>query len=175
MNAFVAAAWVISQVPMTFSSITVRNPFGVIASAGLEELAAGVVDQHVDAAVALDHAVEQRFDRLLVADVQRQALGLAAHTLDLGGQVLDQLGPAAAADHGRAEAGELQRRGAPQPRRRPGRRRPSCRDGQRGTKIRELSSIAAARRRLYGYSGAAIKVRADTKPLGGADPRVVAR
>ena len=35
MNALVAAAWVISQVPTTFSSITVRKPLGVIASAGL--------------------------------------------------------------------------------------------------------------------------------------------
>jgi hypothetical protein len=35
MKAFVAAAWVISQVPCTFSSVTVRNPFGVMASAGL--------------------------------------------------------------------------------------------------------------------------------------------
>src|SRR5947199_1203850 len=35
MNALVAAAWVISQVPWTFSSMTVRKPFGVIASAGL--------------------------------------------------------------------------------------------------------------------------------------------
>jgi hypothetical protein len=35
MNAFVAAAYVICQVPCTLSSITVRNPFGLIASAGL--------------------------------------------------------------------------------------------------------------------------------------------
>ena len=35
MNALVAAAWVICQVPWTFSSITVRKPFGLIASAGL--------------------------------------------------------------------------------------------------------------------------------------------
>ena len=35
MNAFVAAACVISQVPTTLSSITVRKPFGEIASAGL--------------------------------------------------------------------------------------------------------------------------------------------
>ena len=35
MKAFVAAAWVISQVPCTFSSVTVRKPFGLIASAGL--------------------------------------------------------------------------------------------------------------------------------------------
>src|SRR5918994_6311935 len=35
MNALVAAAWVICQVPCTFSSITVRKPLGVIASAGL--------------------------------------------------------------------------------------------------------------------------------------------
>ena len=35
MNALVAAAWVISQVPTTLSSITVRKPFGEIASAGL--------------------------------------------------------------------------------------------------------------------------------------------
>jgi hypothetical protein len=34
MKALVAAAWVISQVPSTLSSITVRKPFGVIDSAG---------------------------------------------------------------------------------------------------------------------------------------------
>ena len=35
MNALVAAAWVICHVPWTFRSMTVRNPFAVIASAGL--------------------------------------------------------------------------------------------------------------------------------------------
>ena len=35
MNALVAAAWVMCQVPSTLSSITVRKPFGEIASAGL--------------------------------------------------------------------------------------------------------------------------------------------
>ena len=35
MKALVAAAWVISQVPMTLRSITVLKPFGLIASAGL--------------------------------------------------------------------------------------------------------------------------------------------
>ena len=33
--AFVATAWVISQVPSTFSRITVRKPFGVMSSAGV--------------------------------------------------------------------------------------------------------------------------------------------
>ena len=54
MNALVAAAWVISQVPSTLSSITVRKPFGDDRLGRAQELAAGVVDQHVDPAVALD-------------------------------------------------------------------------------------------------------------------------
>ena len=33
--ALVATAWVISQVPSTFSPITVRKPFGVMSSAGV--------------------------------------------------------------------------------------------------------------------------------------------
>ena len=46
--------------PVTFSSITVRKPFGEIASAGREELAAGVVDQHVEPPVALHQPRRRR-------------------------------------------------------------------------------------------------------------------
>ncbi len=50
MNALVAAAWVISQVPLTLSSITVRKPFGRDRLGRAQELAAGVVDQRRRAA-----------------------------------------------------------------------------------------------------------------------------
>ncbi len=54
--ALVATAWLISQVPSTFSRITVRKPLGVMSSAGVRNcLSARVVDQQVDLAVALQH------------------------------------------------------------------------------------------------------------------------
>ena len=65
MNAFVAAACVMSQVPTTFSSITVRKPLGVIASAGLRNCPPALFTSDVEPAVALEHAVDERVHRLL--------------------------------------------------------------------------------------------------------------
>ncbi len=79
-----------------------------------EELAAGVVDQHVEPAVALEQAVEEAVDRLLVADVQRLEVEGPGHA---GGELRglrQRLLAAAAADHGGAEAGQLQRRLPPE-------------------------------------------------------------
>ena len=39
-----------------------------------EELAAGIVDQYIKPPVALDQAVEEALDRLLVADVEHLML-----------------------------------------------------------------------------------------------------
>ena len=107
MKALVATAWVMCQVPWTFSSITVRKPFERDRLGRAQELPAGVVDEHVDAAVALEHAVDELADRLLVADVGDDRLGRAAALGDLGHHPLDRLRTASAADHRRPERGEL--------------------------------------------------------------------
>ena len=74
-----------------------------------QELAAGVVDEDVDSAVAIDHAIEHRVDRLVVADVHRLGLRRAAQRADGRRGFLDRLGAAPAADDGRSQAPELER------------------------------------------------------------------
>ena len=116
MKALVAAAWVISQVPWTLSSITVAKALRADRLGRAEELAAGVVDEDVEAAVALEQAVEEAVDRLLVADVERLVLerpcqpGSPARAVSASGS----LAPAAA-DHGGAEPRQLERRRRPRP------------------------------------------------------------
>ncbi len=75
-----------------------------------QELPAGVVDEHVEAAVALEHAVEELVDRLVVADVHRLGLGAAGERFCLGDHLGQRLGAAPASDHGRPEPNELERR-----------------------------------------------------------------
>ncbi len=79
-----------------------------------EELAAGVVDEDVEPAVALEHAVEEAVDRLLVADVERLVLEGARKALRQPRGLGQRLLAAPAADHGGAEARQLQRRLAPE-------------------------------------------------------------
>src|ERR1700761_755128 len=87
---------------------------------GREELAAGVVDEDVEPPVALQQAVEESVDRVLLADVEglvperpRQARG---ERLRLG----QRLRAPTAADHGRPEAHQLERRLPSQAGARPG-------------------------------------------------------
>ncbi len=65
--------------------------------------------------MALEQAVDHRADRLLVADVGGDGLGPAAERLDRLHGLLQGLETAPAADHGGTEAGQLQRRLAPDP------------------------------------------------------------
>ena len=75
-----------------------------------EELAAGVVDEHVEALVALEHAVEEGPDGLLLADVELLVLeGAGQAGGELGG-LGERLRAPAAADHDGAEAHQLERR-----------------------------------------------------------------
>ena len=114
MKALVAAAWVISQVPSTLRSITVLKPFGADRLGRAEELAAGVVDEDVEAAVALQQAVEEAADRLLLADVERLVLeGARQPGGELRGLGQRLLAPPAG-DDGGAEARQLQRRLPPE-------------------------------------------------------------
>ena len=69
----VATAWVISHVPSTFRRITVRKPLGVMSSAGAMYWPPALLTQQVDAPVALDHAVDERVDLVLLADVALRA------------------------------------------------------------------------------------------------------
>ena len=115
MKALVAAAWVISQVPWTLRSITVRKPFGADRLGGAEELAAGVVDEHVEAPVALQQRVEEAADRLLLADVEALVLEAAGQGGGQLGGLRQRLLAAPAGDHDGAEADQLQRRLPPQP------------------------------------------------------------
>ena len=107
MKAFVATACVMSHVPSRFRRTTVRKPLGVMSSAGREILAAGVVDEDVDAAVALERAVDERVDLVLLADVADDALDAAGRGERR--RLLQRLDPAPADDDRRAEARELER------------------------------------------------------------------
>ena len=91
-----------------------RKPFGRDRLGRGEELAAGVVDQHVEPAVALEQPVEEAIDRLLVADVERLVLKGAGQLARQLGGLRQRLGTAPAADHGGAEAGQLEGRLPPQ-------------------------------------------------------------
>ena len=75
-----------------------------------EELAAGVVDEDVEPPVALEHAVEEGADRVLVADVELLVLEGARQARGQLGGLGERLGAAPAADHGGAEARQLERR-----------------------------------------------------------------
>ena len=81
-----------------------------------QELAAGVVDQHVEPPVALEHAVEQRARpprrRGCPSPPPRRC---PPSGLGLGDHLLERLGPPAAADHGRPEPRQLERRLAAEP------------------------------------------------------------
>ena len=70
-------------------------------------LAAGVVHEHVDAPVALEHAVHERAHRLLLPDVADPRL----HTTAVGARhgLLERLGATAAHHHARAAGRQLER------------------------------------------------------------------
>ena len=85
-----------------------------------EELAAGVVDEDVEALVALEHAVEEEPDRVLLADVELLVLEGAGQAGGQLGGLGERLRPAAAADHRGAEAHQLERRLAAEAAARPG-------------------------------------------------------
>ena len=59
--------------------------------------------------MALQQAVEEAADRLLLADVERLVLEGAGQTGGQLGRLGERLSAAPAADHGGAEAGQLQR------------------------------------------------------------------
>ena len=61
------------------------------------ELPAGVVEQQVEPPVALEHAVEEPLNRLVVADVHRLGLGGRPQVRQIGDELLERLGPPAAA------------------------------------------------------------------------------
>ena len=108
MKALVAAAWVISQVPVTFSSITVRKPPGGDRLGG-SELAAGVVDQGVDPAVTLHHTVKEGTDSFLVADVKGVSCSKAPGRFPASFAVSSKrLRSSAATDHGRPQPDHFQ-------------------------------------------------------------------
>ena len=80
-----------------------------------QELAARVVDQQVELSVALEHAIDEPLDRLVVADVHRLGLRVAPRRLHLGDHLRQRLGAPPAADHGRAEPRQLERGRLPSP------------------------------------------------------------
>ena len=77
------------------------------------ELAAGVVDQRVDAAVPFEHGGDGRAHRGLVADVAGMRARGAARGLDLGAHRGELVGLAADEGDRRAERSQLVRRAAP--------------------------------------------------------------
>jgi hypothetical protein len=65
---------------------------------GGDELAAGVVDEHVDAPEAPERRLDQPLDLVGLADVGRDREALAARGLDLRADRVERLGPAAGHD-----------------------------------------------------------------------------
>ena len=88
---------------------------------------------------------------------------LPGERLGRGRRLLQRLGPAPAADHGRPEPRELERGLAAQPAAGPGDHADPSVEQSGRKDSRALRRHGA--RRLYGYSGPAMKVRAETKPL----------
>ena len=79
-----------------------------------EELAAGVVDEDVEASVALEQAVEEAADRLLLADVERLVFEGARQLRGQRSRLGQRLLAPTAGDDGGAETRQLQRRLPPQ-------------------------------------------------------------
>ncbi len=78
-------------------------------------LAAGVVDEAVDAAVRCDDGGDGRAYRFFLADVEGLRAGLAAAGFDLGAYLVELLGLAADQHHLRAERREFVRLQRPMP------------------------------------------------------------
>ena len=114
MKALVAAAWVISQVPWTLRSITVRNPFGLIASAGLRNWPPALLTRTSRRPWRSSRPSKKRptgsssrMSRHLVLEAARQPGGQL-------GRLRQRLLAAPAGDDGGAEPRQLQRRLAPE-------------------------------------------------------------
>ncbi len=114
MKALVAAAWVISQVPLTLRSITVRNPFGEIDSAGARNWPPALLTSRSRRPWRSSRPSKKRS----TGSSSRMSSGSnSKRARQPGGQLgrlLERLGTAAAADHGGAETGQLERRLAPE-------------------------------------------------------------
>ena len=74
---------------------------------GRQELAAGVVDEQIDLAVALEHPIDQRIDLLLLADVAYAGLDQSARTERHGFE--QRLLATTTYDYPRTAASQLQR------------------------------------------------------------------
>ena len=114
MNAFVAAAWDISQVPVTFSSTTVRKPFGEIASAGERNWPPALLTRTSRRPWRSSTPVEEGIDGVLLADVERFVGEGSRESRGELRRLGQRLGAPSAADHGRAETRQLQRRLPPE-------------------------------------------------------------
>ena len=112
--ALVATAWVISHVPSTFRRMHRAEALRRDVLGRRHVLAAGVVDEQVDLAVALEHGVDERLDLVLLADVAGARLDAAA--VGLRGGLVERLLAPAADDHLGAERRQLERGGAAQAR-----------------------------------------------------------
>ena len=100
-----ATAWVISQVPSTFRRITVRNPFGVMSSAGVRYWPPALFTSRSIRPWLSITAPAKRVDLVLLADVAHACLHAPA--LRHRGGLLERLGAPPADHHARAERGEL--------------------------------------------------------------------
>ena len=93
--------------------MTARQPLGSIASAGVKYCAAGVVDEHVEAAVAVEAGAHDALGIGVLAYVAADMRGALAELLHGGRQ---DLLPTPGDHHARAAGDELARCGQPQPR-----------------------------------------------------------
>ena len=111
--AFVATAWVISQVPSTLSRITVRKPFGVMSSAGVRNWPPALLTSRSilpwRASTASTSASTWSSSRM-----SQTVRAGAARGAELDGLV-ERLRAAAADDDLRAERSQLDRAAAAEP------------------------------------------------------------
>ncbi len=120
MNAFVAAACDISQVPVTFSSITVRKPFGEIASAGERNWPPALLTRTSRRPWRSSSPSKNASTGVLLADVEHLVPERPRQPRGERRRLGQRLRPPPAADHGRAQAHQLERRLPPEAGPRPG-------------------------------------------------------
>ena len=102
--------------PVRLLRTTVSQPLALIADSGAVELAAGVVDERVDAAVTREHGRDRRLHLRLLADVADVGRADAAGVLDLALHRRELVGLAADDGDRGAERRQLVRGAAADPR-----------------------------------------------------------
>ena len=165
MKALVAAAWVICQVPWTLSSITVRKPFGVIASAGLRNWPPALLTstssrpwRSSTPSMSASTASSSRMS-------SGSCLGRPPRRLDLGHGLGERLGAAPAADHRRRPGAPARARSRAQPGAGARDHADLALEQAGGEDPRAAAARPSARRSIAATLAPPMRVHAQTEPL----------